>query len=150
VYYRYYEQVYDAPEWTLTVLDVNRGPFVTLATESMKVEEGKDITLEATGSDPDGDNLTFRWFQSVDKEVWTEVGSNQAFVLKKDLSPDDYYFKCVVDDGKDTAETGWIKVTVEPKETPGLSATIAFMTLLFASIALYLWSRGPHGHSKAY
>ncbi len=140
----------NTPEWTLTILDVNRGPFVTLVTESMKVEEGKDITLEATGSDPDGDVLMFRWYRSKDREEWTEVGSNQTFVLKNDLSPDDYYFKCVVDDGKGTSETGWARVTVEPKEVPGLSATIAFMTLLFASISLYIWSRGPRGHSKAY
>jgi hypothetical protein len=50
------------PRWTFTVNDKNRQPAVSLTAPPTTAEEDEMLVFTATGSDPDGDELTFLWY----------------------------------------------------------------------------------------
>ncbi len=56
----------DTKNFTITVVDVNRPPTVTVQPIASPLEAtstaGRQVTLTATGSDPDNDQITYKWF----------------------------------------------------------------------------------------
>ena len=136
--------------WTLTIIDVNRRPTVSLVVREVRVPYREVIILEATAIDLDGDDLTFRWFRLTEDDMSKEVGGGEWFVYGKDPEPGRHYFRCEVDDGKDPSMSDWMLVTVEPKDTPGPSGTLASFALLIAFLALTIASRRRGRDSKAY
>lgn len=144
------EPALESPIWTLNILDVNLRPTVDLVVDQLRVVDGEIITLAAVGSDVDGDDLTYRWYRLTEDERAKGIGDGDWFVCESDLPPGRHYFRCEVSDGKATAESDWMLVTVEEVETPGPSGMLAMLALLIASIALAIVSRTRNGHSKAY
>ena len=139
-----------SPSWTLHVIDINLLPSADLVVEQAMIPFGDIIILAAVGSDMDGDDLTYRWYRLTEDERAKGIGDGDSFVYKTDLPPGRHYFRCEVSDGKSTAETDWMLVTVEEVETPGPSGMLAMMAILIASLALAASSRRRGGHSKAY
>lgn len=143
-------QASNTPTWTLFVKDVNRLPKVDLVVDQVRVPYKENIILNATGSDIDGDELTYRWYRLTEDDRAKGVGDGNRFVYGIDLPPGRHYFKCEVSDGKVTDTSDWMLVTVEPIETPGPTGTLATMALLIATLSLAIASRRRGGHSKAY
>jgi len=137
------------PSWTLIVENVNRLPEVELVIEQTSVAYKHNITLNATGSDPDGDELEYHWYKRTGGNRTKWIGEGQTYVHEKDLSPGNHYFKCEVADGNDTVSSEWMMVTVDEIETSvpvGLIITLALVVI--STLAIHFLMR--HGHSKAY
>jgi len=96
---------------SITVAAVNQGPTADPQTVETDVNTAKDITL--TGSDPDGDPLTF--------DVATQPANGKLTGTAPDLTytpADDYVgpdsFTFTVSDGQATSEPATVSITVNP------------------------------------
>ena len=54
---------------------INHAPTATLSASATRVANGTNVTLTCTASDPDGDSLSFRWYERYDGWSWTDVGN---------------------------------------------------------------------------
>jgi len=111
-------KAHNSPTWTLIIENVNRPPTVDLVIERTMVPYGNNITLNATGSDPDGDELTYSWYRLTGDNRTKWIGDGQSFVYEKDLASGRHRFRCEVSDGNDTVTSDWVVVTVDETETP--------------------------------
>ena len=93
-------------EWTIIVTNLNvkpDEPTFTHDTNKTEFKEGEKLTFTATGTDLDGDDLTYKWYL----DVLEEVGAGKTLELK-DVKP------------------GLHKVTVEVTDPSGASSTADF------------------------
>ncbi|MBS3142446.1 hypothetical protein J4464_03595 [Candidatus Woesearchaeota archaeon] len=94
--------------FTLTVLALNNPPELTLAEESITVEETEDVVIEATAEDPDGDEV------SITYSGWMTAAS-------KTTTYDDagtYDVTVTATDSKGAKTTKTVTVVVEDKNRP--------------------------------
>lgn len=54
---------------------INHAPTATLYASATRVANGTGVTLTCTASDPDGDGLSFRWYERYDGWSWTDKGN---------------------------------------------------------------------------
>jgi len=125
-----------APEWILTINNLNRAPSVYPITKDSSVEEGTKIHLRADGTDPDDDSLIFEWFQIDDMGREVSIGLGRDFTLDKPMLPGSYRFKCKVSDGEALVGSEQIQVDVKahefPPTIPGFGAFVMIGALMGA------------------
>lgn len=98
----------------VTVRKVNCAPSVTL--EAPRVaDEGDGVQLVATGTDPDGDALTYVWTQTSGPTVTLAAGATQAFAAPAGQLG----FSVTASDGTATSEPATVSVHVVPKPPEG-------------------------------
>ena len=90
----------------------NRPPTVTCAASPTTVIVGQPVTVTATGSDPDGDNLTYTFDASSGKV--TGSGASGQFDTTG-LAPGHYTVNCHADDGKGGKADGSTDIEVQAK-----------------------------------
>jgi len=54
---------------------INHAPTATLSASATRVANGTGVTLTCTASDPDGDDLSFRWYERYDGWSWNDKGN---------------------------------------------------------------------------
>jgi hypothetical protein len=135
--------------WTLLVVDVNRPPVVLGIEPSLPptVESGKPVKVEVNASDPDGDDLTYRWSVDGVATAETEVPT-WTFVSIRDGS---FSIAVTVDDGRDGNATATTSVNVLPEVEPRpqqepSSAIWLLVIVIAAAIGLALiWPKLKRG-----
>ncbi|MDP1826446.1 MAG: M36 family metallopeptidase [Archangium sp.] len=126
----------DTDDMTVTVRNVNRRPEV-LAGGSTTVVSGATATLEATGTDADGDPLTYLWQQQGDATVTIAEASavSTTFVAPEVKVPELISFRVIALDADTSSEPAFIGITVTPKPSScgctSVEPLLAFGLLLF-------------------
>ena len=107
----------------------NRPPTATLSVERSPIQPGEHTGIICTGSDPDGDPLTYSYSASGGQISGT--GSNAQFDATG-VQPGTYTVKCTVNDGRGgTADaTGNVEVT-EPPQVHQLEVKLALHSIYF-------------------
>ncbi|MGB2643019.1 MAG: OmpA family protein [Candidatus Acidiferrum sp.] len=107
----------------------NRPPTATLSVERSPIQPGEHTGIICTGSDPDGDPLTYSY--SASGGQITGTGSNAQFDATG-LQPGTYTVKCTVNDGRGgTADaSGNVEVT-EPPQVHQLEVKLALHSIYF-------------------
>lgn len=107
----------------------NRPPTATLSVERSPILPGEHTGVICTGSDPDGDPLTYSY--SASGGQITGTGSNATFDATG-LQPGSYTVKCTVNDGRGgTADaTGNVEVQ-EPPQEKQLEVRLALHSIYF-------------------
>lgn len=105
-------------DWcTLSYEEANHPPVPVLAhPDEFTVKSGEVFGLDASGtSDPDGDNLSYWWFQ------YPEAGSYKQAINMNALSENLYFFHTIVAPEVDKPESVHFILKVTDKGTPALS-----------------------------
>jgi hypothetical protein len=139
---------YRDPAWTLTIVNVNLPPEVDLVNERVRVDQEESIILNVTATDPDGDALTFHWFERTGKNRTKFIGEGQTFIFVNDLDPGEHQFRCEVRDGNDTVTSDWMTVTVEDPPSWSMTNVIALVTGVAVVWGIIIWLR--FFHKKTY
>ena len=100
---------------SVTVNDVNRAPTID-GGGSVTVTAGENASLSFSGSDPDGDNLTFESSDLPSGATLNSSNGNFSWTPSDDQTGN-FTFTVRVTDGKENAETSG-SVTVNPKPEP--------------------------------
>ncbi len=105
---------------------INRPPTLSALCDPCQVEVGKTIALRATGQDPDGDRLQYRWS--------TPAGTigdplSAATNWTAETSPGTQVLTVTVDDGRGGTATGRVNVQVVGAVAP--QTAVAFDEILF-------------------
>ena len=128
-----------APEWILTITNLNRAPTVYLISKPKTMEEGEKIRLRADGTDPDDDSLIFEWYQIDEAGREQSIGLGRDFVMDKPLVPGSYRFKCYVDDGESRMGSEQVQFDISehefPPTIPGFGSMLAAMAMAGAVVA---------------
>jgi hypothetical protein len=123
--------------WNVTVTNLNRAPTEVLATfppDGSAFDEGAKIRFIGTGSDPDGDDLTFQWYEG------TKLLGTGAFFNTTKLKPGKHNITLKVSDATSSATFNLI-VKVNPKPTPGFEGAWAVAAIAVAAVAAVLLAR---------
>ncbi|MHB8607828.1 MAG: OmpA family protein [Candidatus Acidiferrales bacterium] len=107
----------------------NRPPTATLSVERSPIQPGEHTGIVCTGSDPDGDPLTYSY--SASGGQITGNGSNATFDATG-LQPGTYTVKCTVNDGRGGTgdASGTVEVT-EPPQVHQLEVRLALHSIYF-------------------
>jgi len=100
---------------SVTVNDVNRPPSIS-GGGSVTITAGETATLSFSGSDPDGDNLTFESGDLPSGATLNSTSGDFSWTPAEDQTGN-FSFTVRVSDGKESAETSG-SVTVNPKPEP--------------------------------
>jgi MYXO-CTERM domain-containing protein len=127
----------DTDDMTVTVRNVNRAPEV-LAGGSMTVSSGDTATLSATGTDADGDALTYLWQQQGDATVTIAepTSAETTFIAPKVEVPELISFKVIALDADTSSEPAYIAITVNPKAS-SCGCTTVDPLLALAALAFF-------------
>lgn len=105
----------DTKTVALTVIDVNRAPVANAA--NVATDEDTPLSITLTGSDPDGDKLTFAIVTPPAKGALTGTVPNLTYTPSKDFNgSDSFTFK--TNDGKLDSALATITITVRPVNDP--------------------------------
>ncbi|EAU68511.1 putative metalloprotease [Stigmatella aurantiaca DW4/3-1] len=103
----------------VTVRDVNRAP-ASVAGEDQTVLEGTQVTLSGSGTDPDGDPVTYAWRQTAGPEV-ALVGTDSAqtgFTAPEVSQTTVLAFALTVTDDQGASGEDEVSITVKAEEEP--------------------------------
>jgi hypothetical protein len=106
-------------EWSVSVTNLNVKPDVptfTHDTNTSEFKEGEKITFSATGTDLDGDDLTYKWFL----DELEEVGSGKTLTLT-DVKPGDHKISVEVTDPSGASSRADFDFKVKKKTSNGES-----------------------------
>jgi outer membrane protein OmpA-like peptidoglycan-associated protein len=107
----------------------NRPPTASLSVERSPILPGEHTGITCTGSDPDGDPLTYSYSASGGQV--TGSGSNATFDATG-LQPGTYTVKCTVDDGRGgTADASGNVEVKEPPQVHQLELKLALHSIYF-------------------
>lgn len=107
----------------------NHPPTVSCAAAPESVTVGQPVTLTATGSDPDNDQLTYTWNATGGKITGSGA---QAHLDTTGLTPGHYTVNCKADDGKGGAAEGQAAVEVQaPVEQKRLETRLSLHSIYF-------------------
>jgi len=120
--------------WTILVNNVNRAPTDVLATfppDGSAFDEGAKIRFIGTGSDPDGDNVTYQWYEGTKL-----LGSGADFNYSK-LKVGKHNITLKVSDATSATST-FVNVKVNAKPTPGFEVLYVVAALVVVAVAAVL------------
>lgn len=129
----------DVPIWEFEVSDVNRRPLVEIVTEPVKLNENEMVELSANVSDPDGDDLTIKWYL-VKKDGRKLLGEGSIITTK--LPDGTRTVEVSVIDARGGIANDTIVVEVTPMETGnstlflGLVVAVAVVTAAVGLVIL--------------
>ena len=135
-------------DWKITVTDVNRLPVVTILSpiNSTKFMKGTTVTFRASGSDPDGETLSFTWRD----ETGAVLGTVENLTINS-LQPGTRIITVEANDGKGSAyQQVTVVITRPPTSKPSggvipgfeLAAVLAGLGLCMAAARLRRWRPG--------
>ena len=125
----------DSKNFTINVADVNRAPVVNVTPISPTYEatgpNGRQVNLLATASDPDGDSLTYQWFDfqqqiatTLTPQVTLSIATHSLFLTATDskgLSASSTAFSVIVRDSTPPVISGIpADITVQATSTEGI------------------------------
>jgi hypothetical protein len=136
-------------EWKIIVNDVNRLPAVTIVSpiNSTKFVKGTTVTFSATGSDPDGETLSFTWRD----ETGAVLGTVENLTINS-LQPGTRIITVEANDGKGSSyQQVTVVITRPATSTPsggfipgfGLSAAVAAICLCAAALCFRRRPQSP-------
>ena len=103
----------------LGAFDANLPPTVSIGASATETEIQTDVTFDAVGSDPDGDELAYAW------EFGNGVsGSNAPSVTTRWLANNEYVVRCTVTDMKGGTASDSVVVSVGPVATFRISGEV--------------------------
>ncbi len=99
----------------VTIKNVNRPPSVTVAAETLTVNELAKGTLTATGSDPDDDAITYKWTQTSGPAatIATATAATTEFTAPAVGADSTIVFSVVSNDGQADSAAKTVTVTVK-------------------------------------
>ena len=118
-------------QWTVSVTNLNVKPDVPVFTHDTNLtlfKEGEKIIFSASGTDLDGDDLTYKWF--LDERE--EVGTGMTVALSK-VNKGDHKVTVEVSDGGPTTNSADFNFKVKEKEessTPGFEGAYVALALI--------------------
>ena len=135
----------DSKSFTITVADVNRAPVVTVTPTSPTYEAtgptGRQVNLLATVTDPDGDGLTYKWFDfqtqiatTLTPQVTLSIATHSLFLMATDskgLSTSSNAFPVIVKDSSPPVISGVpADITVQATSDQGVAVNYTLPTAL--------------------
>jgi len=105
-------------EWRLTVENVNRDPTkltIVSPRPGETFKEGAAIRFEANATDPDGDELSYRWMEGL-----MEFGSGRSTLAR--LGVGIHKISLEVSDGNATIKSGVVSIEVKANSRPSIIA----------------------------
>jgi len=123
--------------WNMTVINENRPPINVKVLEPLnatRYKTGETVKFLAEAVDPDGDPLTYRWYES-----GTQIGSGRQFD-DKDLGPGIHIITLAVSDSKSTVNSTVVFEVARPTKTggtvPGFEAPALVLAVMAAAAVL--------------
>lgn len=135
----------DSKNFTITVVDVNRAPVVNVTPISPTYEatgpNGRQVNLLASASDPDGDSMTYQWFNFqtqiatvLTPQVTLAIGTHSLFLTvtdSKGLSASSAAFSVIVRDTTPPVISGVpADITVQADSAEGIVVNYTLPTAL--------------------
>lgn len=135
----------DSKSFTITVVDVNRAPVVTVTPISPTYEatgpNGRQVNLLATVTDPDGDSVTYKWFDfqtqiatTLSPQVTLAIATHSLFLTATDskgLSTSSTAFPVIVKDSTPPVISGVpADITVQATNDQGIAVNYTMPTAL--------------------
>ncbi|MEK7833999.1 MAG: HYR domain-containing protein, partial [Acidobacteriota bacterium] len=135
----------DSKSFTITVADVNRAPVVTVTPISPTYEatgpNGRAVNLLATATDPDGDAMTYQWFDfqsqiatTLTPQVTLAIATHSLFVTATDskgLSASSTAFSVIVRDSTPPVINGVpADITVQATSDQGIAVNYTLPTAM--------------------
>ncbi|MEB8347251.1 PQQ-dependent sugar dehydrogenase, partial [Flavobacteriaceae bacterium KMM 6898] len=102
----------------------NQDPLANAGTDQSIVLPANSITVNGTGSDPDGGAVTFLWTQTSGPNTATLSGTATADLTASNLVEGDYVFRLTVTDDENDTAFDEVGVTVLPEPTGGFALRI--------------------------
>jgi hypothetical protein len=118
--------------WNVTVINVNRPPINVQVLEPLnasRYKKGDTVKFLAEAVDPDGDQLTYHWYESRGL-----IGSGRQFE-KKDLGPGIHIITLAVSDGKSTVNSTVVFEVARPAKSQGAVPGFGALALVLAVVA---------------
>lgn len=135
----------DSKNFTITVSDVNRAPVITVTPTSPTYEatgpNGRAVNLLATATDPDGDAMTYKWFDfqsqiatTLSPQVTLSIATHSLFLTATDskgLSASSTAFSVIVRDSTPPTISGVpADITVQATSDQGIAVNYTLPTAI--------------------
>jgi hypothetical protein len=119
--------------WNVTIINVNRPPINVKVLEPLnatRYKKGETVKFLADAVDPDGDPLSYRWYES-----GTQIGSGRQFD-GKGLGPGIHIVTLAVSDGKSAVNSTVVFEVARPANTQGAVPGFEAPALVLAVMAV--------------
>ncbi len=116
------------------------------------VMETEQVTLYGSGSDPDGDRLTYHWSQrsGPSVELLQGAGGQNHFVAPRVDETTELQFHLVVDDGKGGEASDEVQITVQDNHPPQLDRLHPQTVASGETVTLVASASDPEGDALSY
>ena len=108
----------------------NDPPTVSIVTKNQPISEGTELTLEASGSDPNGDSLSYSWEariessnEDVTKDTLSGQGASVTFKVEKVDQETDYKLIVTAKDDNGAEDSDSVIITVQPASVASVTVT---------------------------
>ena len=122
------------------------------AGRDQEVMETEQVTLYGSGSDPDGDRLTYHWSQrsGPSVELLQGAGGQNHFVAPRVDERTPLQFRLVVDDGNGGEDSDEVQITVQDNRPPELDRLLPQTVGSGETVTLVASAEDPEGDALSY
>lgn len=106
---------------TINPAGTNRNPQSNAGSDLNITLPLNTITIFGSGSDPDGDELTFEWSQLSGPSIVALEGIDNAELHLAELIEGSYVFELIVTDSKGASSSDRVRLVVEPENIPPIA-----------------------------